>query len=218
MDRNDTTPPVATTDVGPRDTHDPVNDPATFRARPTAGYTTGADIEVGQNRLPVRNRVQWGPILAGVVTTAATMLVLSVLGLALGASVLDRNVDGNDLSTGATIWGIISALIAFFVGGWVAARSAAVGGTGSGLLNGLMAGCATLVLLLALSGLGLGDAFGVTGANFDDIINASEATFSNIEDEAWWTLIGLLAALGAAAVGGLAGHNTRNDLVEGSAA
>lgn len=231
MDRNDSAPPVATTDMGSHDAHDP----AVVRARPT-GYTTGADIEVGQNQMPVRNRVQWGPIIAGVVTAAVTMILLSLLGLALGASVLGRNAEGGDVSTWATIWGIISALIAFFLGGWVAAKSAAVGGSGSGLLNGLMAGCGTLILLLWLTGLGLGNAFGAAGANFDDLVNVAEgssvdsageavaettdtlqANFDDVEDGAWWTLIGLLVALGAAAVGGVTGHNKRSDLIEGSA-
>lgn len=236
MDRNDTAPPVATTDMDPGVTRDRDADPAAFRSTPTT-YRSGADIEIGQNTLPARNRVQWGPIIAGVVTATVTMILLSILGLALGASVLGRDAEGGDVSTWATIWGIISALIAFFVGGWVAAKSAAVGGSGSGLLNGLMAGCGTLILLLWLTGLGLGNVFGVAGANFDDIVNVAEdssvdsageavdattdslqSNFDDVEDGAWWTLIGLLVALGAAAVGGMAGHNKRSDLIEGSAA
>lgn len=233
MDRNDTAPPVATTDMGPDDRHDRIDDPVTYRS--------GPDVEVGQNRLPVRNRVQWGPIIAGVVTAAVTMIVLSILGLALGASVLGRNADGGEIGGWAAIWGIISAIVAFFLGGWVAARSAAVSGTGTGMLNGLMAGCATVLLLLWLTGLGLGNVFGAVGANFDDLSNAVQdqaqevgidstdeavaeaddslnASFSDVEEGSWWTLIGLLVALGAAAIGGMVGHNSRNDLVEGSAA
>ncbi|MGI8644317.1 MAG: hypothetical protein ACR2LS_09415 [Thermomicrobiales bacterium] len=241
MDRNDTAPPVATTDMDPRDGHDRVDDPVTFSSRPATGYATGSDAEIGQNTLSVRNRVQWGPIFAGVVTAAVTMIVLSILGLALGASVLGRNVEGGDAGGWAAIWGIISAIVAFFLGGWVAARSAAVSGAGSGMLNGLMAGCATLLLLLWLTGLGLGNVFGAVGANFDDLSNAVQdqaqeagidstdeavaeadqslnASFSDVEEGAWWTLIGLLVALSAAVLGGMVGHNSRNDLVEGSAA
>lgn len=236
MDRNDTAPPVATTDMDPGVTRDRDADPVAFRSTPGA-YRSGADIEIGQNTLPVKNRVQWGPIIAGVVTAAVTMIVLSLLGLALGASVLGRNAEGGDVSTWASIWGIISALIAFFLGGWVAARSAAVGGAGSGMLNGLMVGCATLLLLLWLSGLGLGNAFGIAGANFDDLVNSVQgssvdsgteavasatdtlqANFNDVEDGAWWTLVGLLVALGAATLGGVTGHNKRSDLIEGSAA
>ncbi len=219
MDRNDTAPPVATTDRAPADTYDRAN------------------VEVGQNTLPVRNRVQWGPIIAGVVTTAVTMIVLSLLGLALGASVLGRNAEGGEIGTWAAIWGIVSAIIAFFIGGWIAARSAAVGGSGSGMLNGLMAGCATFILLLWLTGLGLGNAFGVAGANFDDLVNSAQdqadvtttsgavdqaqntlrASYSDVENSSWWTLVGILVGLGAATIGGAVGHNSRSDLVEGSA-
>jgi hypothetical protein len=38
----------------------------------------------------MKNRVQFGPIIAGVLTAIATLLILTVLGLAIGASALER--------------------------------------------------------------------------------------------------------------------------------
>src|SRR5918997_1682768 len=73
--------------------------------------------QVGEDVMPVRNRVQWGPIIAGVLTAIATLLILTVLGLAIGASALEPREVGESLGVGAAIWGALSAIIAFFLGG-----------------------------------------------------------------------------------------------------
>ncbi|CAA9576156.1 MAG: hypothetical protein AVDCRST_MAG87-2887 [uncultured Thermomicrobiales bacterium] len=197
-------------------------------------------LQIDQNRPDVKNRVQWGPIIAGLLTTLATMIVLTVLGLAIGASVLEPRDSGEGLGTAAGIWGAISAIISFLLGGFVAAKSAAVGGTGPGMLNGFMVGAAALALILWLTATGLGNLFGAIGSNIGDIANiaqdngvtttavdqqAPEASqvgdtvqngFAEAEEGAWGTLGGLLLALGAATLGGVLGHNSRRDIVEGA--
>lgn len=218
--------------------------------RPVGGYYPGT--VTGENVMTARNRVQWGPIMAGLLTTIATMIVLTVLGLAIGASAFEPRADGEDIATGAAIWGGISAIIAFLVGGWVAAKTAAVGGGFSGLMNGFMVGATALALILWLTSTGLGNLLGTLGTNIGDIANVvqdqaqqegvttqdaeaqaadvqaqaedaaqgAESTlrnsFDEVRDGAWGTLIGLLLALGAAAVGGLLGQNKRRDLIEGT--
>ena len=188
--------------------------------------------QVGENVMPVRNRVQWGPIIAGVLTSIATLLILSVLGLAIGASVFEPRDAGESIGTGAAIWGALSAIVAFFLGGWVAAKTAAVGGPGSGMINGLMVGATILALLLWLVGSGIASIVGAIGSNIVDIANLAQdqgqtaqqqaqtadtqEAFENVRDSAWGTLAGLLLPLIAAAVGGYLGHNTRRELIEGT--
>lgn len=185
----------------------------------------------------VKNRVQFGPIIAGVLTAIATMLILTVLGLAIGASALEPRDVGEELGIGAAIWGILSALIAFFLGGWVAAKTAAVSGSGSGLINGLMVGAAILALLLWLTGSGIGAILGTLGGNIGDIANVVQdqgtttnqaqaeaqqqleqvdpnAAFNNVRDSAWGTLAGLVIPLVASGLGGLAGQNRREDVIQ----
>jgi len=135
---------------------------------------TGAPIQTGENILPARNRVQWGPIIAGVVSALATFLLMTVLGLALGASVLDPANSAGEISTWAAVWGAISAILAFFVGGWVAAKTAAVDGPFAGLMNGLMAGAAGLLLILWLTANGLGNVFGTISSNIGDLANLGQ--------------------------------------------
>ncbi len=209
-------------------------------AAPAVGFTSRPVVGVGENQIEVKNRVQWGPIIAGVVTAIASMLILTVLGLAIGASVLEPTEAGENIGTAAAVWGALSAILSFLIGGWVAAKSAAVGGSGSGMLNGFMVGAATLALILWLTGVGLGNLFGTVGSNLGDIANIAQGTgvtpteveqqapdagqatnqatsaFAEAEEGAWGTLIGLLLALGAATLGGLLGHNKREDLAGGT--
>ncbi|HWP40581.1 MAG TPA: hypothetical protein VNL70_06605 [Tepidisphaeraceae bacterium] len=98
------------------------------------------------------DRVRWGPILAGLFAALSTLTVLSVLGLAIGLSAWDPAQNIRAWSWGAGIWSILSALISFLVGGWIAARSAATVGERNGLLNGAMVWAVAIPLLLFLLG------------------------------------------------------------------
>jgi hypothetical protein len=140
-------------------------------ATPSAGTYTD------ENVLEVKNRVQWGPIIAGVLTALGTLLLLTVLGLAVGSSAFEPGTDASDWGTGAGIWGAISAILALFAGGWVAAKTAAVGGKFSGLMNGLMAGLATVLLLIWLTTTGLSNVLGFLGNNIADITSVASDTF-----------------------------------------
>ncbi|MGN6625952.1 MAG: hypothetical protein ACTHLN_04975, partial [Tepidisphaeraceae bacterium] len=71
------------------------------------------------------DRVRWGPVIAGLFVALATLVVLATLGVAVGFSSADQNSSASSFGIGAGIWGAATALIAFFVGGMVAARSAA---------------------------------------------------------------------------------------------
>lgn len=188
-----------------------------------------------------KNLVQWGPIIAGVATTVASMILLTILGLALGASVLEPREAGESVSTFATIWGAASAIISFFLGGFVAARSASVIGGGAALLNGFLVGATVMLLVLYMIGAGLGNLFGTVGSNVGDLANVAQdqaattevsqqdaeqvaedvtddATavagdaFDTAKDAAWGTFAGLVLVHAASAVGGLVGSNSRGDI------
>ena len=177
----------------------------------------------GTETITAKNRVQWGPIIAGVLTALATLLILSLLGLAIGSSALEPRDVGQSLGTGAAIYGAISAIIAFFIGGFIAAKTAAVGGVGSGMINGFLVGAAILAIVLYLTGTGLGSIIGSLGTNITDVTDlaqntqndpaAQQTAFDTVKDSSWGTLIGIVLALAAATIGGIVGHNNRRDLV-----
>jgi len=142
----------------------------------TSGSRQYAGTHTDENVLEVKNRVQWGPIIAGVFTSLATLLLLTILGLAVGSSAFEPGTDASDWGTGAGIWGAISAILALFAGGWVAAKTAAVGGNFSGLMNGLMAGIATILVLIWLTTTGLSNILGFLGNNIADITSVASDT------------------------------------------
>lgn len=139
---------------------------------------------ITRSLLPVRNRVQWGPIVAGVVGAITAFLLLTILGIALGASVLDPANTAGEISQWAAVWGAITAVLAFFVGGWIAARSSAVDGTFAALMNGLMVGATGLLLIIWLSATGLGNLFGTIGTAVGSVANVAAAVAPTAGDTA----------------------------------
>lgn len=204
------------------------------RAHPAAAgdrsRSRGSAVRVADTELPVRNRVQWGPIVAGALISLGTLVLLTVLGVAIGASAFEPGTDLAAWGSGAGIYGGISALLALFIGGWVAAKSAAVEGSYAGMMNGLLAGLTTIVALIVATGLGVNNLLGFLGGNLANITtfagdlvqtpgadpNAQADAFATVESGAWGTFFALVLALAAAAVGGVLGQNDRQDLVEGT--
>jgi len=180
-----------------------------------------------------RNRVQWGPILGGLATGMATLLVLTALGLAIGASAFKPGTDVTDWGTWAGIYGIASGLVAFFVGGWVAARTSATGGSFSGLMNGFVTGAAMLIALVWMTTTSLTGLVGFVGTNLSNVAraavnnvstaqvqnaastaaaNAPTVTYGDVRTGAWITFVVLAVFLAVAALGGLLGRNDRSDV------
>jgi hypothetical protein len=155
-------------------------DPPPSRSSIRVGTTTS----VGENVLAVRNRVQWGPIIAGVLAAIVAFLLLTILGFALGASVLDPANTAGQIGTWAAVWGAISAIVSFFLGGWIAARTAAVDGAFAGVINGLMVGAAGLLFIIWLTASGLGNLFGTIGATVGSVLNVAANAAPAAQDAA----------------------------------
>lgn len=186
------------------------------------------------------DRVRWGAILAGLMTALSTLVLLSVLGLAVGLTTFETGDQLRNFGIGAGIWGAISTIVAFLLGGWIAARSAAVRGRGNALLNGAMVWAVAIPLIMYLLGSGVGSIMNMAtdaaaasvpalteGANATDAnaaANAAQAqaqqvdpatvneTAQNAGETAWGTLAALLLGLAAAAGGGLMGQRRENEM------
>ena len=124
-----------------------------------------------------RDRVRWGPIIAGLFAALSTLAVLGTLGSAIGASAYDPGDSARNFGVGAGIWGIISVLLAFALGGWLAARTAAVRGHDNGLLNGAMVWVVAIpVMAYVLAGV-LGSAVSTAV----DATGSAAVTASNVD-------------------------------------
>jgi len=128
------------------------------QAVPNRGYgmtPPAAEIDINAAVVAPLDRVRWGPIFAGLFAALSTLAVLAVLGLAIGLSSYDAGEPAGNFGLSAGIWGAISALIAFFIGGWLASYTAAVRGRW-GTLNGAMVWVVAIPLLLYLIAGGIG--------------------------------------------------------------
>lgn len=87
------------------------------------------------------SQAHWGAIFAGALSALGILIVLNLLGLAVGLYVLDpasRDSNAQAATTTAGVWWAISALVALFVGGWVAGRLAGVPAQLTAALHGVV--------------------------------------------------------------------------------
>ncbi len=215
------------------------------------GETVGYDQEVRETttrnvsqvmNLPT-DRVRWGPIWAGLLAAFFTLLVLSLVGVAIGATTVNAGAaaQGNaNANSGAgafsAIWAGITAILSFLIGGYIAGRTAAVHERGWAALNGALVFLLALPILLWLASQGLGAIIGNAsniagglGINLGQLGNTASGAARNVtpaqaqqaadtaRNTAVGTLIGLLLGCAAGALGGTLGtrHAARGVRVTG---
>lgn len=123
-------------------------------------------------------RISWGAIIAGVVMALVVQLLLSLLGIGIGASSIDPLSETNPtagVATGAGIWFAVSLLIALFVGGLVAGRAAGIFRRTDGLLHGLVAWGLTVLLMFYLLSTTVGGLIGGTARILGNTLSATGA-------------------------------------------
>ena len=190
--------------------------PAAAPATPVAesgysetGYAESGYADRGRER-PWGDRVRWGPLWAGLVTTLATFTLLQLVFLATKAVDLDI---GNDGDTSFSFWTAVSALLAFFIGGLVAGASTKWDRIDDGALHGVLLWALATVALLILGGLSARALAGPLGGYLDSAGGAAdipagpqrEAALEAAQDRASQALISLFLALAASVAGAVAG-------------
>lgn len=191
----------------------------------SAGARVVERTERGERPSPwdLRDQVRWGPIVAGMLTALGTFLLLSLLGLAIGANTVRvGRGQGDEVAQGASIVTALIGLLSFFIGGFVAGRTAAVRGRGPGLLNGFLVWALGVSLILLLAALGVGQLFGAAGDLFEQYralgspdANVSPAQVNRqLRDAAIPAFLSMALPALAAAIGGLVGaRDDRNEYV-----
>jgi hypothetical protein len=92
-------------------------------------------------------RVSWGAVFAGVILSLIVYLIFSVLGTAIGASILSPMSQPNPMEgfgLGSGVWMFVTTVVAVFIGSYFAGRCAPV----LGWLHGLLA-WAVMILFAA---------------------------------------------------------------------
>jgi hypothetical protein len=107
--------------------------------------------------------VNWSAIWTGTLAALAAVLIFGLIGLAIGATLIDpehRVVDLRKFGIGTLIWSICSAFFAFVIGGWVTGKVAGILRAEPAMLHGAIAWLVALPLLVVLVALGAGSYFG----------------------------------------------------------
>jgi hypothetical protein len=112
-----------------------------------------------QDGLP---RLSWGSVIAGVILSSIVYLFMTVLGTAIGASLLSPLSQPNPahgFGFGSGVWVIITTVLAVFVGSYFAGRCAPVLGWLHGLLSWAVM---TLLIVFGMTSL-IGSAVSTVG-------------------------------------------------------
>jgi hypothetical protein len=110
-----------------------------------------------------RPAVGWSGVLAGVVVGAGVVGLLSVLGVAVGITVVPEGAapGGARLGIGTAVWAALTVLVGFFVGGLVASRATNHPDRGGALIQGTLVWILGVLALVAFVMSGI--SAGVTG-------------------------------------------------------
>jgi ABC-type multidrug transport system fused ATPase/permease subunit len=106
-----------------------------------------------RGRWAVISHVSWGAIFAGAVVVLVVQLTLAMLGLGIGLYTMGPGEGPTAaLGIGALIWWVVSAIIALFLGGWVASRLSGIQTRTDGMLHGFVTwGLASLVTVFLMT-------------------------------------------------------------------
>lgn len=127
----------------------------------------GDQLEV---RPPLGPRVRWGSVTSGLVMALGIILLLMVLGLAIGVTAIGdprTGVPTGELGRSAGIWGGVTLLLAYFLGGMISTRVTDRPDRGGAVMHGMLVWTLTSVFLIWLLGqgisFGLSNLFGALG-------------------------------------------------------
>ena len=119
-------------------------------------------IAVSETHRPdgARSRIAWSAIFAGVILVFSVELLLNALGAGVGLGMVTPMTGGTPSSgsfgVGAGLWLVISTVVAFVVGGFVASRLAGAPSRFDGVLHGLVVWGLTLLMVLYFLGAAAG--------------------------------------------------------------
>lgn len=102
-------------------------------------------------------KVSWGGIWGGVLVAIGLLLLLSVLGIAIGVTAVDPgDTQAESVGAGIGVWGGLSLLIALFVGGMVSTRIGAIFDRTTGFFEGALVWAVSVLLMIYLATTGVG--------------------------------------------------------------
>ncbi|MEX2692954.1 PhnA-like protein [Rhizobium mongolense] len=98
------------------------------------------------------NKISWGAVFAGVVLALAVQILLNLLGVGIGAAVLDPGTSDNPTAGSFSIvgglWFVVAGIIASFIGAYAASRLSGRPSTSTGGFHGITTWAVTTLVIL----------------------------------------------------------------------
>ncbi len=116
---------------------------------------------------PLLKRISWGAVFAGVTTAVIIQLLLTLLGVGIGAASIDplqERAPGEGLGIGAAIWFFVTSLIAMYVGARVAGQYSNASLKKDRMLHGILTWATTSILSVILLATAVGSLLGGTAS------------------------------------------------------
>jgi hypothetical protein len=130
--------------------------------------------------MPVVRRTSWGAILAASAVALAVQIVLNLLGIGIGAAIVNpgsgQNVPGLAASLSGAAWFIGSGLIASFVGGYIASRLSGSISTTIGSLHGAAAWAVSTLIVIYLLTTSIGTVVGGAFSGVSELLSGAGKT------------------------------------------
>jgi ABC-type transport system involved in multi-copper enzyme maturation permease subunit len=160
-------------------------------------------------------QLRWGPIFAGLLTAIGIFVLLTMLAVALGLQAAPGTEELEDMGFVAILVTSLIALVAFFVGGFIATWSSGVSDPGRSMVNGFLVWALWLVAVAVLGAFGIGAIAGAMGDLFGQISAPStdiemDTLIDTLRSSSWQSFLALSLTALSAALGGVVG--AREDL------
>jgi hypothetical protein len=107
--------------------------------------------------------VNWSAVWVGALANLSAVLLFGLIGIALGAHLLDpehRIVDLRKIAIGTLAFSIFSSFLAFVIGGWVTGKIAGILHSEPAMLHGVISWLVAVPLLVVVAALGAGNFLG----------------------------------------------------------
>ncbi|RVH28341.1 PhnA-like protein [Sinorhizobium meliloti] len=120
------------------------------------------------------NKISWGAVFAGVALALAVQFLLNLLGVGIGAAVIDPatadNPNPSTFSIAGGLWFVVSGIVAAFAGGYVASRVSGRPSKATGSYHGLISWAVTTLVVLYLLTTSVGTLVGGAFSGLSSIV------------------------------------------------
>lgn len=130
------------------------------------------------------NKISWGAVFAGVALALAVQFLLNLLGVGIGAAVIDPatadNPNPSTFSIAGGLWFVVSGIVAAFVGGYVASRVSGRPSKATGSYHGLISWAVTTLVVLYLLTTSVGTLVGGAFSGLSSIVGGVGKTAATV--------------------------------------